>query len=185
MRDAWYDDNFGNHNWDHVRRKYLKAAESASDPSAFAKVLSLMLGELNGSHLGFYPASDLNPTLDGGDEWRPTTAHLGVRFDPKFSGPGLKVRDVIPDGPATESGSEISPGEVILSIDGVSVDPKIDLTTVLNGRANRNVFLKGHLQRKKDRAERRTETDQLRSRSIVALQEMAGRQSSNRCPTSK
>ena len=142
MRDAWYDDNFGNHNWDHVRRKYLKAAESASDPSAFAKVLSLMLGELNGSHLGFYPASDLNPTLDGGDEWRPTTAHLGVRFDPKFSGPGLKVRDVIPDGPATESGSEISPGEVILSIDGVSVDPKIDLTTVLNGRANRNVFLK-------------------------------------------
>ena len=101
-----------------------------------------MLGELNGSHLGFYPASDLNPTLDGGDEWRPTTAHLGVRFDPKFSGPGLKVRDVIPDGPATESGSEISPGEVILSIDGVSVDPKIDLTTVLNGRANRNVFLK-------------------------------------------
>jgi tricorn protease len=142
MRDAWYDDNFGNHNWDHVRRKYLKAAESASDSSAFAKVLSLMLGELNGSHLGFYPASDLDPTLDGGDEWQPTTAHLGLRFDPEFNGPGLKVRDIIPDGPATESGSVISPGEVILSIDGIYVDPKIDLTTVLNGRTSRDVLLK-------------------------------------------
>lgn len=142
MRDAWYDDNYGNHNWDEVRRKYIDAAENAGDSSSFASVLSLMLGELNGSHLGFYPRSDLGPAMDGGDDWRPTTVHLGVRFDDSFKGPGLKVKDLIPNGPATDEDSLIEAGEIILSIDGTSVDPAMDLTRVLNGRANRDVHLK-------------------------------------------
>lgn len=142
MRDAWYDDNFGNHNWDEIRRKYVNAAESAVDASSFARVLSLMLGELNGSHLGFKPKDDLGPAIDGSDDWHPETIHTGVRFDFTFKGPGLKVRDVIPNGPATDADSLIEPGEVILSIDGTAVDPGIDLTTVLNGRAKRDLHLK-------------------------------------------
>lgn len=141
MRDAWYDDNFGNHNWDQIRRKYGDAAESAVDSSAFAYVLSLMLGELNGSHLGFYPAKDLGAEIDEGDVWRPQTVHLGVRFDFTYKGPGLKVDDIIPDGPATDADSTIEPGEVILSIDGTAVDADMDLTTVLNGHANRDIRL--------------------------------------------
>lgn len=141
MRDAWYDENFGNHNWDEIRRKYITAAENAGDASSFASVISLMLGELNGSHLGFYPRPDLGPAMDGGDEWRPTTVHLGVRFDESFKGPGLKVKDLIPNGPAMDEDSRIEPGEIILSIDGTSVDPAMDLTRVLNGRSNRDVHL--------------------------------------------
>ena len=142
MRDSWYDDNFGNHNWDQIRRKYVKAAEAAGDASAFATVVSLMLGELNGSHLGFYIRDDLTPKMEDGDDWRPTTVHLGVRFDDAFKGPGLKVKDIIPNGPAEDEGSIIESGEVILSIDGTAVDPDFDLTAVLNGRADRDMRLR-------------------------------------------
>lgn len=141
MRDAWYDDNYGNHNWDQIRRKYLAGAKQVSDTTDLSLVMSLMLGELNGSHLGFYPRPAPGPSMEGGDDWRPTTVHLGVRFDTKFKGPGLKVKDIIPNGPATDEDSRIEPGEVIVSIDGTSVDPDMDLTTVLNGRANRDVHL--------------------------------------------
>lgn len=141
MRDAWYDENYGNHNWDEIRRKYVAAATASGDRSGLSLVMSLMLGELNGSHLGFSSRADLRPSMDGGDDWRPTTVHLGVRFDDEFMGPGLKVKDVIPNGPAMDDDSRINPGEIILSIDGTTVDPAMDLTTVLNGQSQRDIHL--------------------------------------------
>jgi len=142
MRDWWYDSNYGNHNWDRVRRKYADAAAAAGNTSTLATVVQLMLGELNGSHLGFYPRAGLEPRIGGGDEWRPSTVHLGVRFDRRFKGPGLKVSDIIPEGPATDESSLINQGEIILSVDGTAVDPAMDLTAVLNGHVNRDVRLK-------------------------------------------
>ena len=141
MRDRWYDDNFGNHNWDQVRRKYVDAARSARSLQGLAAIVELMLGELNGSHLGFSVRNDR-----GGDSaretWRPVTVHLGLRFDSKFRGPGLRVLDVIPQGPATEAASIIVPGEVVVSINGVAVDPDMDLTQVLNGRLDQDYHLR-------------------------------------------
>lgn len=141
MRDRWYNDDFGNHNWDQIRRKYVDAAASAVDDNTFAQVVQLMLGELNGSHLGFYPGGGGRGSGASDDDWRPVTAHLGVRFDASHRGPGLKVRDVIPEGPATDEQSRIAAGEVILSIDGTTVDPDFDLTTILNGRPDRDLTL--------------------------------------------
>ena len=141
MRDAWYDENYGNHNWDEIRRKYVDAAANSGDRGGLSLVMSLMLGELNGSHLGFYSRSDLGPAMSGGDDWRPTTAHLGVRFVDDFKGPGLKVKDVIPNGPAMDADSMIHAGEIIVSIDGTPVDPAMDLTTVLNGRSSRDIHM--------------------------------------------
>jgi tricorn protease len=140
MRDNWYDDRFGNHNWDQVRRKYVETAAASVDDSALTSVVQLMLGELNGSHLGFFGSRSDGSTSD--ESWQPTTAHLGVRFDTSHQGPGLKVRDIIPEGPATETGSLLQPGDVILSIDGVDVDPDLDLTTILNGRLDRDIRLR-------------------------------------------
>lgn len=141
MRDRWYDDNFGNHNWDNVRRKYSDAAGAAVNAGAFANVVTLMLGELNGSHLGFYP-SDRDSRFSSPDQWRPVTVHLGVRFVDDFKGPGLKIKDVVPNSPAEDEGSLLHAGETILSIDGIDVDTAIDLTTVLNGRLDRDLKLK-------------------------------------------
>jgi tricorn protease len=142
MRDVWYDPKMGNRNWDAIRRKYAEAAAQAPTPRAFTTVIELMLGELNGSHLGFTPATEsgANPQA-AGDEWRPQVAHLGVRFEEDFAGPGLKVRDVLIDGPADRQASRLEPGEVILAIDGRAVDPSMDLSGLLQGVLPRDIEL--------------------------------------------
>jgi tricorn protease len=52
------------------------------------------------------------------------------------------VRDVLPGGPAEHRRSKLSPGDVVLSIDGTNVGPDSDLTTVLNRPSARDVRLK-------------------------------------------
>jgi tricorn protease len=149
MRDGFYDERLGNRNWDAIRRKYADAAAEAPDPEGLATVVNLMLGELNGSHLGYSASSGRvtsRPVPGAGpagppSRWNVVTAHLGLRFAPDYRGPGLKVKDVIGDSPADRRKSKVLPGEIILSIDGVTVDPSMDLTRVLNGPIDRDIQL--------------------------------------------
>ena len=53
MRDHYYDPRLNNRNWDEIRRKYAPMAQVATSADELATVVRLMLGELNGSHLGF------------------------------------------------------------------------------------------------------------------------------------
>jgi tricorn protease len=149
MRDTWYDERLGNRDWSQVRDKYVAAAQTA-DQESLATVVQLMLGELNGSHLGFVvgrtslppPGGPEPPAEPGADRrWHNVTAHLGVRFVEGHAGPGLKIRDVISEGPADQKKSKLRAGEVILEIDGKKVDPAVDLTHYLNGLPNRDIRL--------------------------------------------
>lgn len=138
MRDRWYDERLGGKNWDLVRRRYRHMAAEAIDTGMLRVVVEMMLGELNGSHLGF------RPVIEDSYEAPPhpdRTAHLGLRFDPSYQGPGLKVRDVLPGGPTDREGVDIEPGDLLLEIDGKSVDPAAELTNALNGRLDRDVRL--------------------------------------------
>src|SRR5262249_8476807 len=142
MRDTYYDERLGNRDWDKIRLKYRDMAARSVDTEMLGTVVNLMLGELNGSHLGFTPTARgaggppgrrgpapapvpaADPTADR--SWTVTTAHLGVRFDPNHKGPGLRVRDVILNGPADQKRSSIQAGEIILSIDGTAVNQTMD-----------------------------------------------------------
>ncbi|MBN2315042.1 MAG: PD40 domain-containing protein [Sedimentisphaerales bacterium] len=139
MRDHYYDERLGNRNWDSIRRKYADMAAHAVDAETFGLVINLMLGELNGSHLGFYVRGWTSEPSK--PDWDVATAHLGVRFVADYKGPGLKVRDIFPKGPADHETSRIEPGEIIRSIDGLNVDPGMDLTKVLNGPLDRDIHL--------------------------------------------
>lgn len=151
MRDHWYDERLGNRDWNAIRAKYLPLAET-TDQEKLTTVIQLMLGELNGSHLGFFAGGPTLPArrpgmppeepTAGDRKWNAVTAHLGVRFDDNFAGPGLKIRDVLPEGPASQKKSELKPGEVIVSIDGTEITPVLELTTVLNGLLARDIALK-------------------------------------------
>lgn len=137
FRDRFYDGRLNGRDWEAVRLKYEDAAAGAADPSAFGRIVYMMMGELNSSHIEFRPERrSWNSGL-----WKQRTAHLGLRFDPSWPGPGLKVRDVLPGGPADEAGSRIAVGEVVRRIDGVEVGPDMDLTQVLNGKFPRDVLV--------------------------------------------
>ena len=139
MRDRYYDGTLNHRNWDAIRRKYEPMAAAAEDERMLGQVVNLMLGELNGSHLGFFVTSRRAAGPNG--EAMETTAHLGVRFDPLHRGPGLKIRDVIHGSPAANQKSRLRTGEIILSIDGKEVDPDLDLTLRLNGSLSRDIRL--------------------------------------------
>ncbi|MEZ6143363.1 MAG: S41 family peptidase [Zavarzinella sp.] len=138
MRDNWYDGNLGNRKWDAVREKYRPFAATPY-PETLSTVVSMMLGELNGSHLGFTYTGGRGSGRGGrgaseesSATWDETTAHLGVIFDPTYAGPGWKVKTVIPNTTAAETKSQLFVGDVILEIDGNKIDPKLNHTIYLN-----------------------------------------------------
>ena len=142
LKDSFYDSKFNNKDWDALRLKYEEAAAKAPDSVVFSRVVSMLEGELNASHTGFR-------TSDGkywkkystGEGWRVRTANLGLHFDANHKGPGLMVEHVLPGGPADLAKSHVLVGEVVLSINGKKVFPGMDLTLVLNGPYERDIFL--------------------------------------------
>lgn len=137
MRDHYYDERHGNRDWNAVRTKYADMAAQSPDMKGVVECVWLMLGELNGSHLGFM--------LEGKSTfertWHDETAHLGLRFDPTYAGPGWKVNDVIAKGPASRKESRIEAGEIVLKIDGKDVSLGVDASLLLNGHPERDIVL--------------------------------------------
>ena len=137
MRDIFYDVKMGNRDWDKIRTKYEDAAATAPDARSFGNVINMMLGELNASHLGFNPAT----SSASGPGWTEVTPHLGIRWDPNHPGPGLRIRDILPGTPAAREIHKLEAGEVVTKIDGKEVTPSTRLTSILNGRLDRDIIL--------------------------------------------
>jgi tricorn protease len=91
-----------------------------------------MMGELNASHLGVrgYGAAPEEQTAD-----------LGLIFDETYTGPGLKIKEILKRGPSDRRGVTLFPGDLVLAIDGVEITPTTDLSKLLNGKVNENVVL--------------------------------------------
>ncbi len=139
MRDTFYDAALNNKDWDAVRAKYEETAANAMNTATFDRVMNMMLGELNGSHLGYRSKPD---TRSPAPEWKVETAHPGLRFDDAYAGTGLRVSEVIVDGPADRVRSRIEAGEIVLAVDGVEITPRMDLTQVFNGEPDRDITLR-------------------------------------------
>lgn len=142
IRDLYYDPDTHGVNWIDVGDRFLDPARHASSYSVFIRVMNMVLGELDSSHLGFY-AND-NSNIEWARKtplgaWEMQTAHLGMRFEHDANPDGWVVRDVIPGGPADRCGFDIHPGDIVIAVDGQSVGGDIDPTLVLNGPPNRKV----------------------------------------------
>lgn len=144
IRDFYYDPYFHGVDWEACKKKYFDAARYAPTYGVFSRVIFLLLGELNSSHLGFYQNDSVrrewlrDPSYQS---WRPVTGHLGLRFDESYVGKGWRVRDVIPGGPAERVGADIRPGDLVLRVDGQPVGEGRDPCLALNGPAGRAVWL--------------------------------------------
>jgi tricorn protease len=133
LRDNFFDPNFHGANWNAVRAEYEPLAAGARTPDELRRIISLMLGELNASHLGISgpPAAAATPA----------TGRLGLRFDrAEYESNGaLRVTEVVPLSPAAVG--NIKPGEYLLSVDGTPITARTNLDELLAYKINRRVVL--------------------------------------------
>jgi tricorn protease len=129
---AFYDGTMHGVNWAALRAKYEPLLQGVGTPEEFANLLSEMVGEVNSSH------SEIGPASRGGG---PQTATLGLNYDDNYTGPGLKVLSVMPQGPGDKPSSRINPGDYVLSVNGTDVSMTEDYYETLQDKAGKTVEL--------------------------------------------
>jgi tricorn protease len=117
LNENFYDPDFHGVDWPAQRVKYRPWALEASTSADFADIVNLMLGELNASHMGYYPPGTRGRATPSGDN----TGWIGITWDPAAGGPGVRVREVLPDSPAWRAEVAIQPGERVLAVNGTEV----------------------------------------------------------------
>ncbi|MBX9681945.1 MAG: PDZ domain-containing protein [Gemmataceae bacterium] len=130
LSDSFYDGGFHGADWKRVRDKYRPLVAHCAQREDLYALVYLMLGELNASHLGI--TGNL-PTPEQ------MTADLGLLYDRTYPGPGLKIAEVLKEGPSDQRGLNLKPGEIILSIDGQMIDGGVDPSKLLNDKSGESV----------------------------------------------
>ena len=94
LNEHFYDPSFHGANWSAARDRFAPYAAGAATSDELRRIVNLMIGELNASHLGISPPP-AGPSAS-------TTGRLGVRFDKDvYARTGrLTITSVIPLGPA-------------------------------------------------------------------------------------
>jgi tricorn protease len=140
LRDGFYDDKFHGVNWDAVRAQYTPRIAGAQSPDEVRRLLNLMVGELNASHLGVSAGGGRGGGRGGGEG--PAAGRLGLRFErAEYERSGrLKVAEMIPLGPAAIT-RQISVGDYVTAIDGAAVTADRNLDELLMHSVNRRTAL--------------------------------------------
>ncbi len=138
LRDRFYDDRMNGRDWSAIRVKYEEAAANAPDSRTFDRVISMLLGELNASHLTFESEEWPKGWENEGAEFQ-NTRHVGIRFHRDGPGDPLKVAHVIADSPAANCLPPIEPGDTIVRINGRRVDGSMPVHRFMNGRMDRRI----------------------------------------------
>lgn len=133
MRDNFYDDKFHGADWTAVYATYEPLVAGARTIDEVRRLMNLMVGELNASHLGVSGASGFTPSPIG---------KLGLRFDRgEYETNGrLKITEIIALSPAAIV-QNIKVGDYLLAVDGVRVDGKTNLDELLENKVNKRAEL--------------------------------------------
>jgi tricorn protease len=132
IRDFYADPRTNGVNWNAVREKYAPQIAAAQNPGEFRRLLAMMAGELNSSHMGVYAPEPA----------KRTTGHLGLDFDRIFyerTG-RLRVTRVIPQSPAAVSAS-IRPGDELTAVNGRRLGAVTNLDELLDDTVGKRVVL--------------------------------------------
>ena len=96
LRDNFFDATMHGANWGALHEVYADRVSNATTPDEMRRLMNLMIGELNASHLG----------IGGPPSQPPSTGRLGLSFDRgEYERDGkLRITDVVALGPAALSG---------------------------------------------------------------------------------
>jgi tricorn protease len=133
VREKFYLKDMNGVDWDYYKSVYQKFLPYVADDRDFSEMASEMLGELNASHTG----CKLLPESQNAD----ATAALGAFFDSNYKGTGLRILEVIEKGPLITASAQIQPGMIIEKINGVTIDPGMDASPLLNHLAGQPTLL--------------------------------------------
>jgi C-terminal processing protease CtpA/Prc len=135
LNRRFYDPNFHGADWAAIRTRWAPRIQAARTSDEMRRLLNLMVGELNASHLGVN-----SPPTPGGPT--PRTGDLGLRFDREAyeAGRGLVVREVVALGPAFLEGS-IRPGDTLVSVNGRAIERDTNLDFLLQHEVGKRVVL--------------------------------------------
>jgi Tol biopolymer transport system component/C-terminal processing protease CtpA/Prc len=133
LRDNFYDQNFHGANWDNVRTEYEPYIAGARTGDEMRRLISLMIGELNASHLGISAPFNATQTTPVG--------RLGLRFDrAEYERNGrLRITEAIPLTPAAIAGIKAS--DYLLAVDGTEISSHTNLDELLTNKIARRVSL--------------------------------------------
>ncbi len=111
MRDDFYDPAYHGADWTgDVRRRYEAAVGAVRTPDELRRVLNLMVGELNASHLGVGA---------GGGPSSPVYGRLGM--DWSVVNGRIRISSLLPRGPLALAGG-VKAGDVIETVNGDAVE---------------------------------------------------------------
>lgn len=132
LNDNFYDPNFHGVDWPAVRARYAPLLAGARTPDEMRRLLNLMVGEMNASHMGV--------SAPPGDA-QPTTGRIGLHFSrSEYERTGaMRVVEAIPLSPAAQAG--IRPGEYLLAVDGMPTGSGVNLDALLAHKIGKQVAL--------------------------------------------
>ena len=131
LRDNFYDEKYHGADWNAVEKTYEPLIAGARNIDETRRLMSLMVGELNASHLGVSGASGFTATPIG---------KLGLRFDRnEYERDGrLKITEIIALSPA-DIVKNIKVGDYLLSVDNVKIDATKNLDELLENKVGKRV----------------------------------------------
>lgn len=133
-KEMFYDKGMHGVDWHRMTADYRKFLPHINNNYDFAEMLSELLGELNVSHTGGRYRAPASAQAD-------RTATLGLLYDMQYRGKGIKVAEVIKNGPFDKSWSKVKPGLIIEKINGEEITPDSDHAAMFNNIAGKKTLV--------------------------------------------
>ncbi|MFK8012986.1 MAG: hypothetical protein AB8B80_13160, partial [Marinicellaceae bacterium] len=133
VREKFYLQDLHGLDWDFYKQAYQPFLKDINNNHDFTEMLSELLGELNASHTG----SSYRFNMENSD----ATSSLGLLYDYAHTGDGMRVAEVLINGPTNKATSKIKAGTILEKIDGIKITEDLDFYSLLNRKAGKNVLL--------------------------------------------
>ncbi len=116
LEENFYDEKFHGQDWRKLRQRYETALPYVESRADLRTLLNDLMGELNASHLSFASSGEEETRF-----YKSRGMETGLLFSETAP---FQVRQIVKNSPADVSDKDVRPGDVLVAVNGVRVDPK-------------------------------------------------------------